>query len=100
VKSVAIDYADRIGFVNVEPYELHMTENGLQPALDADGQLQPVQAVIDYGIPVEPYLFVVDAAGDVFAKFEGVVGEDELRASIEDALAQAEAGTRLDATAG
>ncbi len=99
VKSVAIDYADRIGFVNVEPYELHMTANGLQPTLDADGQLQPVQAVLDYGIPVEPYLFVVDAAGDVFAKFEGVVGEDELRASIEDALAHA-AGGGLDESAG
>ena len=90
VKSVALDYRDRIGYVNVEPYELTMTANGLQPALDAQGQLQPVQAVIDYGIPVEPYLFVVDAQGDVFAKFEGVVGEDELRAAIEDALRQAE----------
>jgi hypothetical protein len=87
VKSVAIDYADDIGYVNVEPYELHMTDNGLQPALDADGQLQPVQAVLDYGIPVEPYLFLVDGAGDVFAKFEGVVGAEELRAAIEDALA-------------
>ena len=44
--------------------------------------------MLDYGIPVEPYLFLVDAAGDVFAKFEGVVGADELRAAIEDALAQ------------
>jgi hypothetical protein len=89
VKSVAIDFADRIGYVNVEPYELRMTENGLQPVLDAEGQLQPVQAVLDYGIPVEPYLFLVDAKGNVFAKFEGVVGEDELRGAIEDVLAQA-----------
>ena len=37
VKSVAIDYQDEIGFVNVEPYELHQTENGLQPVLDEDG---------------------------------------------------------------
>ena len=66
-----------------------LTENGLQPALDEDGRLQPVQAVLDYGIPVEPYLFLVDAKGDVFAKFEGVVGADELRAAIEDVLAQA-----------
>jgi len=86
VKSVAIDYEDDIGFVNVEPYELHMTENGLQPSLDEDGALMPVQSVLDYGIPVEPYLFLVDAEGDVFAKFEGVVGADELRAAIEDAL--------------
>ena len=71
------------------PYELHVTENGLQPRLSPEGRLQPVQAVMDYGIPVEPYLFVVDAEGDVFAKYEGVVGADELRAAIEDVLAQA-----------
>jgi hypothetical protein len=93
VKSVALDYRDRIGFVNVEPYELQMTENGLQPKLDAAGDLIPVQAVLDYGIPVEPYLFLVDAAGDVFAKFEGVVGEDELRGAIEDVLAQSPASS-------
>jgi len=88
VKSVAADYQDDIGYVNVEPYELQMTENGLQPTLDAEGRLMPVQATLDYGIPVEPYLFLVDAKGDVFAKYEGVVGADELRAAIEDALAQ------------
>ena len=96
VKSVALDYRDRIGYVNVEPYELAMTANGLQPTLDAQGQLQPVQAVLDYGIPVEPYLFVVDATGNVFAKFEGVVGEDELRAAIEDVLAQADSVETTD----
>ena len=89
VKAVAQEYEDRVGFVNVEPYRLHMTENGLQPELSAEGQLQPVQAVLDFGIPVEPYLFVIDAEGDVFARFEGVVGEDELRAAIEDVLAAA-----------
>jgi hypothetical protein len=88
VKSVAIDYEDEIGYVNVEPYEMHMTENGLQPMLDEDGQLKLVQAVLDYGIPVEPYLFLVDADGNVFAKFEGVVGADELRGAIEDSLGQ------------
>ncbi len=91
VKSVALDYRDQVGFVNVEPYELHMTENGLQPRLDSEGDLIPVQAVLDYGIPVEPYLFLVGADGNVFAKYEGVVGEDELRGAIEDALAQAPA---------
>jgi hypothetical protein len=89
VKSVALDYRDRVGFVNVEPYELQMTENGLQPKLNDEGDLIPVPAVLDYGIPVEPYLFLVGADGNVFAKFEGVVGEDELRGAIEDALAQA-----------
>ena len=88
VKTVAMEYEGEVEFVNVEPYRLHMTENGLQPLLSEDGQLQPVQAALDYGIPLEPYLFVVDAQGDVFAKFEGIVGGDELRAAIEDVLAQ------------
>jgi hypothetical protein len=34
--------------------------------------------VLDYGIPVEPYLFVVDAHGDVFATFEGAIGADAI----------------------
>lgn len=87
VKSVARDYLGDIEFVNVEPYKMHVTGNGLQSLLDADGRLQPVQAALDFGIPVEPYLFVVDANDDIFAKFEGVVGDEELRAALEDVLA-------------
>jgi hypothetical protein len=87
VKSVAIEHEGEIEFVNIEPYELHLTENSLQPLLDEAGQLQPVQAALDYGIPVEPYLFLVDAEGNVFSKFEVAIGGDELRAAIEDVLA-------------
>jgi hypothetical protein len=87
VKSVAREYEDRVAFVTVEPYLLEPTANGLQPVLDADGRLQPVAAAVEYGLPVEPYLFVVDAGGDVFARFEGIVGGEELRAVLEDALA-------------
>ncbi|CAN5620384.1 hypothetical protein BH24CHL9_BH24CHL9_03230 [soil metagenome] len=87
VKTVAQEHEGRLGFVSVEPYVLQMTENGLQPELDPEGRLQPVAAVLDYGLIVEPYLFVVDAAGDVFARFEGVVGEDELWAAVEEVLA-------------
>ena len=87
---MAREYEGEVAFVNVEPYELQETVNGLQPALDADGHLQPVAAALDYGIPVEPYLFVVDAQGNVFAKFEGIVGGDELRAAIEDVLGRAD----------
>jgi len=87
VKSVAREHVGELEFVNVEPYELHMTENGLQPTLSEDGQLQPVAAALEWGIPVEPYLFLLDAEGVVFAKFEGLVGGEELRAAVEDVLA-------------
>ncbi len=86
VKSVAREHEGEVEFVNVEPYELHLTENGLQPLLSEDGQLQPVSAALEWGIPVEPYLFLLDAEGRVFAKFEGIVGGDELRAAVADVL--------------
>lgn len=84
VKGVVADYGEEIEFVNIEPYKLQETPNGLQPELDDQGRLQPVPAVSDYGILVEPYLFVVDANGDVASRFEVVVGEDELRGALED----------------
>ena len=95
VTSVAREYEGKVAYVNVEPYQLHETVDGLRPALDADGHLQPVAAALDYGIPVEPYLFIVDAQGDVFAKFEGIVGGDELRAAIEDVLGGPDRGWRV-----
>jgi hypothetical protein len=86
VKDVAREHEAELEYVNVEPYELHLTENGLQPELTEEGHLQPVDAAIEWGIPVEPYLFLLDADGRVFAKFEGLVGDDELRAAVADVL--------------
>jgi hypothetical protein len=86
VKGIARDYKDRIVFVHVEPYALRLTDMGIQPDLDANGQLQPVPATVEWGLPTEPYLFVVDAAGRVASSFEGVMGTDELRAAFEAVL--------------
>ena len=86
VKRVVADHRDAFAFVMVEPYRLRETSIGLQPELDEQGRLRPVSAVTDYGIAVEPYLFVVGADGNVAAKFELVVGEDELRGALQDVL--------------
>jgi hypothetical protein len=86
VKRVMADYRGDIGFVNVEPYRLRLGPSGLEPELDENGRLQPVQSAVDYGLVVEPYLFVVDAEGNVAAKFEVVVDEQELRGALEDVL--------------
>jgi hypothetical protein len=83
IKDVAADFKDEVVFVNVEPYLLQETPNGLQPLLDDKGRLQPVEAVLDYGLVTEPYTFVVDADGNVAAKFEGMAGADELRSALE-----------------
>jgi hypothetical protein len=88
LKGIAAEYKDQVTFVNVEPYRLRETPQGLQPDLDADGHLQPVQSVLEWGLPTEPWLFIVDADGRVFASFEGMLGEDEVRAALADVVAQ------------
>ncbi|MFO1538836.1 MAG: TlpA family protein disulfide reductase [Chloroflexota bacterium] len=92
VKKVAAEVGDALVVVHVEPYQLRLTEGGIQPLLSADGQLQPLPAVFDWGLPTEPYLFIVDAQGRIAAALEGIVGEDELRAAVLDVLGGATAG--------
>ena len=83
VKAVAADAPDNVRFINVEPYQLTFTEGRLQPNLDAkNNQLQPVESVNTWGILTEPWVFTVDGTGVVRGSFEGVLGEDELKASI------------------
>jgi len=87
VKSVAADYKGRVNFVHVEPYQLQQTATGLQPLLTKAGELQPVQSVLDYGLPTEPYMFLTDATGHIAAKVEGIAGADEIRAALDAVLA-------------
>ena len=83
IKAVAAESPDNVKFINVEPYQLTYTEGRLQPVLDANNQLQPVEAVNTWGILTEPWVFTVDASGVVRGSFEGVIGEDELKAAIQ-----------------
>lgn len=82
VKQVAADYKDKVTFIHVEPYKLQMIEGQLQPVFNGT-DLVPVQATLDWGLPTEPYAFIVDADGKVTAKFEGIAGPDELRAALD-----------------
>lgn len=43
----------------------------------------PVPAVTEWGLPSEPWVFVVDADGEVVAKYEGSVADEELRPVLE-----------------
>jgi hypothetical protein len=87
VKSVAADYRGRLTFIHVEPYQLSLTDGHLQPVLTADNNPIPIQAVNDWGLRTEPYIFVVDGSGKLSAKFEGIASTEELRAAF-DAVAQ------------
>lgn len=87
IKAVAGSAPDEVAFINVEPYQLEFTDGRLQPKLDANGQLQPVPSVVEWGILTEPWIFAVDAQGIVRGSFEGVISEDELNAAIAEIAA-------------
>jgi len=86
VKQVMPEYIGRVNFIHVEPYLLQVTDGRTQPALDVLGHPQPVRAVVEWGLPTEPYVFVVDAKGKVAAKFEGMAYPDELTAALDALL--------------
>ncbi len=73
VQSLAPGHPD-INFVHVEIYD----------NLDAQSfdDLRTVPAVATWGLPSEPWLFVVDEAGVVTARFEGAASEGEINAAI------------------
>jgi hypothetical protein len=84
IKSVAAAHPG-LTFINVEPYQLAWTDGRLQPVLDANSQLQAVPATDAYGIPSEPWTFVVDGSGTIVGSFEGPAGTDELDTAIAQA---------------
>ncbi|OFW67758.1 MAG: hypothetical protein A2Z12_07465 [Actinobacteria bacterium RBG_16_68_21] len=71
VKEVADAYPD-VNFVHVEVYT----------NLDDPANLEVVPAVVEWGLPTEPWVFVIDAGGIVTAAFEGVVTPEELTAAL------------------
>jgi hypothetical protein len=83
LKPIADAHPD-VAFINVEPYQLEVVEGQLQPVLSADGQLQAVPAVGEFGLLSEPYVFVVDANGTIRASFEAIFSEEEIEAALAD----------------
>jgi len=71
-------YSDRVEFVHIEPYDLAKAR--------ADAVLEPVPAVVEWGLRTEPFIFVIDAEGIVRVKLEGVTDLDELSEAIESVL--------------
>ena len=86
VKEVAADYPE-LTFINVEPYVMKFENDSLQPELDDSGQLKSAPWTDAFGLRTEPWVFVIGADGTVQAKFEAVLGADELRRAIDAASA-------------
>jgi protein SCO1/2 len=76
-----------MSFVHAEPYLMRDLGGRIQPEY-AEGRYTWAAWSIAYGIPVEPYVFVVDANGTIVASFELIVGSDEIRAAIRTATGE------------
>ncbi len=74
VKALRTGY-EGIDFVHVEIYE------DLQ--VESTEDLTTVPATTEWGLPSEPWVFVVDDSGDVTAAFEGAASDTELTAAID-----------------
>lgn len=65
---------DLVTFIHIEPYNLELLRSGA-------GRVA-VEATAAWQIRTEPWIFVIDRAGRIAAKFEGIVALDE----VEDEL--------------
>ncbi len=83
MKAIASEFPD-VAFVHVEPHVMVNYGGRLMPDYST-GQLEFNEMARAYGIPVEPFVFVVDAQGRIAASFELIVGSDEIRAAIRAA---------------
>ena len=62
-----------VNFVHVEVYE---------PVKRTNNKLVPVQAVIDWQLPSEPWVFIVDSEGRIDSKFEGYITAEEIESAL------------------
>jgi hypothetical protein len=70
-------YRDRLAFIHVEIYRDYKPD----PA-----KKQLAQAVVDWRLQTEPWVFLIDAKGVIQSRFEGPTASDELKAAIDQLL--------------
>lgn len=63
-----------LNVVHVEPYDIDEARAG---------DLVPVPAMVEWNLPSEPWVFVVDGDGTITAAFEGIFAADELTAALD-----------------
>ncbi len=77
VQSFEPAYRDRLAFIHVEIYRDFKPD----PA-----KRQVTQAVIDWRLQTEPWIFLVDSKGIIQARFEGPTATDEVKAALDKLL--------------
>ncbi len=67
-------YGDRVQFIHQEVYVDNEVEKGLRPPLKA------------FNLPTEPWLFAVNAKGEITTRLEGSFGFNAMELAIKSAL--------------
>ena len=68
------DYGDEVEFIHMEVFEDNEIDKGQRPQVKA------------YGLPTEPWVFVIDRRGNVSAAIEGAFGPAELEQAVRRVL--------------
>lgn len=71
-------FNNRFNFIHIEPWDLDLART--------KGQLKWTRSAKQWGLPSEPWLFVINDDGVVATRFEGLVGTDELITVLESFL--------------
>lgn len=71
------EYGSRMNFLHIEPYKLDEARKGT---------LVAIPEMATWGLQSEPWVFVLDGAGRVVAKFEGVMSQEEVEPSVQKVL--------------
>ncbi len=80
IKALKADYGDQMSFIHIEVYDNpHLIEGDL-----ASATLSPT--LTEWGLPTEPWTFIVDSDGNIAAKFEAFTTREELEAAVIDTL--------------
>lgn len=73
-------YEGGLELIHIEPYDLEL--------IRAENKLEPSKEARAWGLPSEPWVFLVDASGRLTAKFEGIVTYKELDEAVGEMLAR------------
>ncbi|MYE53889.1 MAG: hypothetical protein F4X34_01660 [Chloroflexi bacterium] len=80
IKELKAEYADRMNFIHIEVYDNpHEIEGDLSRAV-----ISPTAE--EWGLPSEPWTFIVDGEGMIRAKFEAFTTREELESALSGVL--------------
>jgi hypothetical protein len=80
IKELKAEYSDRMSFIHIEVYDNpHEIEGDLSRAV-----ISPTAE--EWGLPSEPWTFVVDGGGVIRAKFEAFTTREEMKGAIVSVL--------------